>query len=89
MFHNCSFDGITLALEWETTKYRNGSNYWTAVQYLLLVFAIFEVLQGPMQGGNQQETAIKGTLNHTKAFFSTEICAGAMITGLQCLPRLR
>jgi hypothetical protein len=28
----------------------------SAVQYLLLVFAIFKVLEGPIHGGNELET---------------------------------
>jgi hypothetical protein len=54
------------------------------VQYLQLVFTIFEDLEGPIHGGNKlkRPTAIKGTLNHAKTSFSKEIFAGAIISGV-------
>jgi hypothetical protein len=36
---------------------RGGATHRTIVQYLLLVFTIFEVLEGPMHGGNELETS--------------------------------
>jgi hypothetical protein len=60
--------------------------------YLLLVFTIFEVLEGPIHGGNELEThptAVKGTMNYTKTSFSTEIFAGAMISVVQYLAPLQ
>jgi hypothetical protein len=59
------------------------------VQYLLLVFTIFEILEGPIHGGNERPTAIKGTMNHAKTSFSTEICAGAIMSVVQYLAPLR
>jgi hypothetical protein len=36
--------------------YRSGAKYYrTIVQYFLLVFTIFEVLEGPIHGGNELE----------------------------------
>jgi hypothetical protein len=60
------------------------------VQYLLLVFTIFEVLEGPIHGGNELEhpPAIEGTMNHAKTLFSTEIFAGAIISVVQYLAPL-
>jgi hypothetical protein len=57
---------------------------------LLRVFTIFDVLEGPIHGGNELEmSAIKGTMNHAKPSFSTEICAGAIISVVQYLAPLR
>jgi hypothetical protein len=43
-----------------------------------------------MGGMNQKRpTAIKGTMNHADASFSTEICAGAIISVVQYLAPLR
>jgi hypothetical protein len=41
------------------TMYRSSAKYWTILQYLPLVFIIFEVLEGPppIHGGNELETA--------------------------------
>jgi hypothetical protein len=58
------------------------------VQYFLLVFTIFEVLEGPILGGNELPTAIKGTMKHAKTLFSTEICAGGIISVVQYLAPL-
>jgi nitrate reductase NapE component len=38
-------------------EYRGGAKYWTIVQYLLLVFTIFEVLGVRIHGGNELEPA--------------------------------
>jgi hypothetical protein len=35
----------------------SGAKYLTMVQLLLLVFTIFEVLEGPIHGGNELETS--------------------------------
>jgi hypothetical protein len=61
------------------------------VQYLLLVFTIFEVLAGSYMGGMnwKRPTAIKGTMNHAKTSFSTEICAGALNSVVQYLVPLQ
>jgi hypothetical protein len=43
-----------------------------------------------MGGMNKKcPTAIKGTMNHAKTSFSTEICAGAIISVVQILAPLR
>jgi hypothetical protein len=33
--------------------YRSGAKHLTIEQYVLLVFAIFEVLEGPIHGGDE------------------------------------
>jgi hypothetical protein len=65
--------------------HRNCSNYCAAVQYLLLIFTISEVLKGPIHGAHQLEssTAIQGSTSHRKTKCSTETFAGAIIAGLQ------
>jgi hypothetical protein len=45
------------ALPPPSSSYRSGAKYGTIVQYLLLVFAIFEVLEGPTHGSNELETS--------------------------------
>jgi hypothetical protein len=35
--------------------FRSGAKHGAAVQYLLLVFTIFEVLEGPIHGGDELE----------------------------------
>jgi hypothetical protein len=43
-----------------------------------------------MGGMNKKRpTAIKGTMNHATTSFSTEICAGALISAVQYLAPLR
>jgi hypothetical protein len=43
-----------------------------------------------MGGMNQKHpTAIKGRMNHAKTSFSTEICAGAISSLIQCVAPLR
>jgi hypothetical protein len=37
--------------------YQSGAKYSTTVQYLLLVFTVFEVLECPIHGGNELETS--------------------------------
>jgi hypothetical protein len=37
--------------------YRGGSEYCPIAQYLLIVFTIFDVLEGPIHGGNELETS--------------------------------
>jgi hypothetical protein len=37
--------------------YRSGAEHYTILKYLLLVFTIFEVLEGPIHGGNDLETS--------------------------------
>jgi hypothetical protein len=37
----------------------------------------------------ERPTAIKGTMNHAKTSFSTEICAGAIMSVVQSLAPLR
>jgi hypothetical protein len=37
--------------------YRSGATYRTAVQYFLLIFTIFDVLEGPQHDGNQLEAS--------------------------------
>jgi hypothetical protein len=61
------------------------------VQHLLLVFTIFEVLEGPTHRGSELETsnAMKGTMNHAKTSFSTEMFAGAIVSVVQCLAPLQ
>jgi hypothetical protein len=61
------------------------------LQYFLLVFTIFEVLEGPVHGGNELErpTAIKGTINHAKESFSRLLFAGAIMSVVQCLAPLQ
>jgi hypothetical protein len=38
-------------------EYRSAAKYRTIVQYLLLLFTIFEVLEGPVHGKNELETS--------------------------------
>jgi hypothetical protein len=61
------------------------------VPYLLLVFTIFEVLEGPIHGGNELETSNCNERHNEpcKTSFSTEICAGAIISVVQYLSPLR
>jgi hypothetical protein len=68
------------------------------VQYFLLVFTIFEILEDPIHGENEFETSIRnqrhniepGTLmNHATASFSTKIVVGAGISVVQYLAPLR
>jgi hypothetical protein len=73
------------------TLYHNGAKYWTnIVQYLLLVFTIFEVLEGPIHGGKELEMS-NCKYRHTEPCksFSTEIFAGAIIIVVQYLSLLR
>jgi hypothetical protein len=37
----------------------------------------------------KRQTAIKGTMNHAKTSFSTEMFAGAIMSVVQCLAPLR
>jgi hypothetical protein len=37
--------------------YHSGAKYWTHVQYLLPVFTLFEVLEGPIHGGIELGTS--------------------------------
>jgi hypothetical protein len=39
----------------ERFAYRSGAKYWTILQYLVLVFTNFKVLEGPIHGGNELE----------------------------------
>jgi hypothetical protein len=52
------------------------------VQYVQLVFTIFEVLEGPIHGEMNWKcpTTTAGTMNHAKPPFSTEVFAGAIIS---------
>jgi hypothetical protein len=57
----------------------------------MLVFTIFEVLEGPIQGGNELETS-NCNLRHNetcKIAFSTEIFAGAITSVVQYLALLQ
>jgi hypothetical protein len=38
-------------------KYCSSAKYLTIVQYLLLVFTLFEILEGQMHGGNELEAS--------------------------------
>jgi hypothetical protein len=61
------------------------AEYETTVQYLLLDFTFFKVLEGTTHGEMNLNlpTAMKGTTNHDKTSFSIEIFAGAIISVVQ------
>jgi hypothetical protein len=61
------------------------------VQYLLLGFTIFNVLEGPIHGGNELETpnCKQGTIIHAETSVSTDIFAGAIISVVQYLAPVR
>jgi hypothetical protein len=69
--------------------YCSSAKYRAIVQYLLLGFTIFEVLEGEIHRENEHPSAVKGTVHHAKTSFSTEICAGATIRVVQYLLLLR
>jgi hypothetical protein len=48
---------ISLTISQFKIIYHSDAKYWTIVQHLLLVFTIFEVLEGPIHGGNELETS--------------------------------
>jgi hypothetical protein len=53
-FHRCLGARRCLCV---VSLYHSGTKYRTIVQYLLLVFTIFEALEGPIYGGNELETS--------------------------------
>jgi hypothetical protein len=61
------------------------------MQYSLLVFTSFEVLEVHYMGvmNKKRPTAIKGTMNYAKLSFSKEIFAGAIFSVAQYLAPLR
>jgi hypothetical protein len=59
------------------------ARYLTVVQYVLPVFTIFEVLEGPMHGNNDLEASNCKLRHHANTTFNTEICGGAMISVAQ------
>jgi hypothetical protein len=62
---------------------------WCNMYCLFALFLRFWRVKS-MGGMNlKRPTAIEGSMNHAKTSFSTEICAGAVISVVPCLAQLR
>jgi hypothetical protein len=57
VYWNKPSNSTPVSITYHSYGTRSGAKYWTIVQYLLLFFTIFEVLEGLIHGGNELETS--------------------------------